>query len=118
MPRRRPDPNRDGARLLDMLGAAKAVQIFVTGRTYYQYAADLMLRSAVERQVEIIGEAARGISDTFKSEHPENSLAPDHGPEASVIARIRRNRRRADLASGDGAYTAIDRANRTSGASE
>jgi uncharacterized protein with HEPN domain len=71
MPHKRLDPERDNAWLLDMLSAAKAVQSFVKGRTYAEYSSDLMLRSAVERQVEIIGEAARGISDVFKSSHPE-----------------------------------------------
>lgn len=35
-----------------------------------------MLRSAVERQVEIIGEAACGISDTFKVDHPQIPWRP------------------------------------------
>src|SRR5439155_39785 len=71
MPRKRDDPLRDAAWLLDMLTAARAVESFVAGRTFEQYVADLMFRSAVERQVEIIGEAARGLSDTFRTTHPE-----------------------------------------------
>ncbi len=43
--------------LYDMLRAADAVEQFITGRTYQEYAEDLMLRSAVERQFEILGEA-------------------------------------------------------------
>src|SRR5579863_5425906 len=69
MPRDRNDPAMDAAWLLDMLTAARAVQSFVVGRTLEQYNSDLLLRSAVERQVEIIGEAARGISDEFKAAH-------------------------------------------------
>jgi len=71
MPRNRSDPERDGAWLLDMLSAANAVRSFVAGRTFEEYASDLMFRSAVERQVEIIGEAVRGLFDTFKSAHAE-----------------------------------------------
>jgi len=70
MPRERHDPDRDAAWLLDMLNAARAVVSFVADRTFEQYETDLLLRSAVERQVEIIGEAARGLSDAFKDEHP------------------------------------------------
>ncbi len=30
-----------------------------------------MLQAAVERKLEIIGEAARGVSDDFRRDHPE-----------------------------------------------
>src|SRR5687768_627827 len=76
MPRERDDPLRDAAWLLDMLTAAQAVVSFVAGRTFQQYETDLMFRSAVERQIEIIGEAARGLSDTFKAAHPEIPWRP------------------------------------------
>ena len=35
------------------------------------YAADRRTRRAVEREVEIIGEAARQVSDSFQEAHPE-----------------------------------------------
>lgn len=41
------------------------------GRSFQDYAADLMLRSAVERQVEIIGEAARSVSEDYQRSHPQ-----------------------------------------------
>jgi uncharacterized protein with HEPN domain len=71
MPRDRNDPTRDAAWLLDMLTAARAVRAFVEGRSFEQYEQDLLLRSTVERQVEIIGEAARGISEKFRAAHPQ-----------------------------------------------
>jgi uncharacterized protein with HEPN domain len=43
--------------LWDALKAAEAVQSFLRGRTYEAFVEDDMLRSAVERQLEIIGEA-------------------------------------------------------------
>jgi uncharacterized protein with HEPN domain len=76
MPRERDDPQRDPARLLDMLNAARAVQAFIAGRTFADYQADLLLRSAVERQIEIIGEAAREVSEELKAAHPEIPWRP------------------------------------------
>jgi uncharacterized protein with HEPN domain len=43
--------------LFDMQQAAEHIARFTAGRTFEDYAADLMLRSAVERQFEILGEA-------------------------------------------------------------
>jgi uncharacterized protein with HEPN domain len=76
MPGDRNDPSRDAAWLLDMLAAARAFVDFVNGRTFQEYEQDLFFRSAVERQIEIIGEAARGISDAFKTTHPQIPWRP------------------------------------------
>jgi uncharacterized protein with HEPN domain len=54
-----------------MLDAAEAVVRFVSGHTLATYTSDDLLRAAVERKVEIIGEAARGVSDVLKDAHPE-----------------------------------------------
>jgi len=43
--------------LVDVLTAVEAIQRFVEGETLATYVRDLKLRSAVERQFEIIGEA-------------------------------------------------------------
>ena len=43
--------------LHDALAAGAAVRDFVAGRALEDYRSDLMLRSAVERQFEILGEA-------------------------------------------------------------
>ena len=66
----------DRAHLWDMVTAAHAVVAFVKGRTLKDYVADLMLRSAVERQVEIIGEAARRVSKEFQQAHAEIPWRP------------------------------------------
>ena len=44
-------------RLLDAFSACQAIESFVAGYTFTDYEQNLMLRSAVERQFEIIGEA-------------------------------------------------------------
>lgn len=62
---------RDSAYLWDMLDASMAVEEFVRGKTYRDYLADRMLRGAVERHIEIIGEAARRISKRLKAAYPE-----------------------------------------------
>jgi uncharacterized protein with HEPN domain len=66
-----PPEERDAALLLDMLNAARAVATFVAGKRYEEYETDLILRSAVERMIHIIGEAARGVSVILKEAHPE-----------------------------------------------
>lgn len=66
-----PPEKGDAAYLWDMLDAARAVRDFITGRTFHDYLRDRMLRRAVERSVEIIGEAAGRVSEGFKEAHPE-----------------------------------------------
>jgi len=66
----------DRVYLWDMLTAARAVVEFIRGRTLAEYEADLLLRSAVERQIEIIGAAARRVSQEFQDEHPEIPRRP------------------------------------------
>ena len=62
---------RDLASLWDMREAARLIANFLRGVTYVDYEKNLMLRSAIERQLEIIGEAARRVSPEFQQEHPE-----------------------------------------------
>ena len=62
---------RDAAYLWDMLDAARTIMRFVSDVTINQYMEDRKLQLAVERAVEIIGEAARRVTDTFKNAHPE-----------------------------------------------
>lgn len=66
----RPD-ERDRAFLMDMLDSATAVADLVRGLTYVQYAADRRTRRAVERELEIIGEASRCVSPSLRDVHPE-----------------------------------------------
>jgi uncharacterized protein with HEPN domain len=56
----RSDPNK---LLYDIATATDAIQEFCRGRTIQDYEADRMLRSACERQLEIIGEAMTRLRD-------------------------------------------------------
>lgn len=61
---------RDAARLWDMLRYARKVQSLTHGATFEDYQRDETLRLAVERAIEIVGEASRGITDGLKAAHP------------------------------------------------
>lgn len=55
---------RDAKKLLyDIRRACQAILRFCNGRSLDEYLADLMLRSACERQLEIIGEAMTRLRD-------------------------------------------------------
>lgn len=62
---------KDMARLWDMLDAARAVIQFTQGRPFDDLLADRMLRSAVERSLEIVGEAARNVSIETRENNPD-----------------------------------------------
>ena len=65
-------PNEDDmARLWDMLDAAKATTEFVEGKRFEDFMTNRMLRSAVERNLEIIGEAAKYVSQTSRDSIPD-----------------------------------------------
>jgi uncharacterized protein with HEPN domain len=76
MPRKDKD---DIAFLRDMLSAAREVVEFSAGRTWADYQSDKALRRCVERSIELVGEAARHISDECQAAHPEipwNKIIP------------------------------------------
>src|SRR6266508_21811 len=55
----RPDPRKY---LWDAVAACDLVRSFTAGKSYVDYEADALLRSGVERQFEIIGEALNNLS--------------------------------------------------------
>ena len=65
------DEARTGAALLDMVEALEAVQDFVAERTYDACTTDRMLRRAIERELEILGEAANRVPKSFQAIHSE-----------------------------------------------
>jgi uncharacterized protein with HEPN domain len=62
---------KDSARLWDMLDAARAAAGFVAGLAFEQYADDRKTRNAVERNLEIIGEASRHVSEHARTMFPD-----------------------------------------------
>jgi len=62
---------RDQAYLWDMLEAAKEITAFLKGVRYDDFVRSKMIRSAVERQLMIVGEAANHVSEEFQEKHPE-----------------------------------------------
>ncbi len=91
--------SKDAAYLWDMLDAARAIQKFLESRSLEDYESNRMLRGAVERHIEIIGEAASRVSPGFRQAHPEipwqriiaqrNVLAHEYGEiEDALVWRV------------------------------
>ena len=53
-----------------MVEAAKLILAFTAGRTFQDLLTDVLFRSAVERQFEILGEASSHISGTTQAQWP------------------------------------------------
>ena len=67
--------NREAKKLLsDVLAACRAIYSFVDGRTFDDYEQDEMLRSAVERKFEIIGEA---LNQASREDEEAETVVPD-----------------------------------------
>lgn len=64
-------PQRDLSNLTDIIQAAKQIQEFMHGVNKNQFESSSLIQSAVIRQIEIMGEAAKRLSDRFRLKHPE-----------------------------------------------
>ena len=62
--------SRDPAFLSDMLTAARGILRSLQGRSLADYQRDEDFRLVTERRLEIIGEAARRLSDELRALHP------------------------------------------------
>jgi uncharacterized protein with HEPN domain len=81
--------DRDAAHLWDILQAAREISQFVAGMRFHEYEKSNLVQAAVERKVEIIGEAAGRLSVSLRSRHPaipwkamiaqRNVIAHDYG---------------------------------------
>jgi uncharacterized protein with HEPN domain len=61
--------NCDVASVWDMVQAIRYIQTFTKDLSFEEYLDDVRTMSAVERQFEILGEAARRISEEFRQTH-------------------------------------------------
>ena len=63
--------SRDTEYLIDILEAAKLALAYVSGKSKDEFLEDTQCQDAVIRRLEIIGEAARRISDETRAKHPD-----------------------------------------------
>ncbi len=63
--------DRDAAALWDMAEAIREMQQFMAGVSEAEYLETLWLRRVIERNFELLGEAARRVSTQFQQVHPE-----------------------------------------------
>jgi uncharacterized protein with HEPN domain len=61
----------DKVRIRHILDASKEAVEFVKGRSRSEFDSDRKLNLSLVRLLEVIGEAARGISEEFRTQHPE-----------------------------------------------
>jgi len=66
-----PETNRDLASLWDMAQAIVNINEVITDTNREQFLANWREQSIIERQLEILGEAARRISEDFQQEHSD-----------------------------------------------
>jgi uncharacterized protein with HEPN domain len=62
--------DRDAAYLWDMLHSARDAHELLAGRSLDCYLGDRLRRLALERALELVGEAARRVTETLQSAHP------------------------------------------------
>lgn len=62
--------SKDEGWILDMLIAARKVRQFATGASWTGFQKDEVLQNAIMHQIQIIGEAARNVSDEYRLKLP------------------------------------------------
>ncbi len=61
----------DAAYLHDIVEAAEHIAAYLTGVDYETFSTQSMIQDGVTFRLEVIGEACRGLSKTFRLQHPE-----------------------------------------------
>ncbi len=65
---------RDDTYLVDILQSAKMTLDYVSGKSWHDFYQDVQCKDAVIRRVEIIGEAARRVSQETRDKYPHHSV--------------------------------------------
>lgn len=76
---------RDAGLLWDMIRHAREAVGFVAGKSWEDYQQNVLLRRAVERSVQIVGEAANELSPEFHAAHPEIPWRPIIGQRHVLV---------------------------------
>ena len=64
-------PRRDSVFIAQMIEAAEAALEFSAGDTAESFAGDRLVGFAVVRAIQLVGQAARGVTEELKAAHPE-----------------------------------------------
>ena len=64
-------PERDRVFIAQMVEAAEAALEFTEGRSKESVASDRLVGFAVVRAIQLVGQAARGVSEKVQAAHPE-----------------------------------------------
>jgi uncharacterized protein with HEPN domain len=75
----------DAARLGHIYDAICRIETYVSGIDKPAFLANGMMQDAVVRQIEIIGEAARNISDELQKKHPELPWIEMHAIRNKIV---------------------------------
>lgn len=67
--------SEDEGRLEDMLTAARLIEEFTEEINFGEFKISELVRAAVEREIEIIGEVAKNVSEETKTQYPEMDWA-------------------------------------------
>jgi uncharacterized protein with HEPN domain len=63
--------SRDDTYLVDIPESAKIALDYVSGKSWHDFYEDIQCQDAVVRRIEIIGEAARRVSQERRDQHPQ-----------------------------------------------
>ncbi len=77
--------SRDNAWLLDIANAAEDILAFSKDLDQADFAADIKSQAAIMHRLMVIGEAAKRLSDEFRTAHPEQPWAQIAGTRDRLI---------------------------------